>query len=118
MSIPCWHELATPQPTEAVAFYRALFGWDETPGNVGFPYHFLKRPEEAAPFGGMMQAAPGMPPHWMVYFAVPDLEAALATVTQQGGQSRHPIVSMPQGRFAVVADPHGATFALYQANRA
>jgi hypothetical protein len=53
----------------------------------------------------------------VAYFAVPDLKAALDTVTQQGGQRRHPIVIMPQGRFVVVADPHGATFALYQANR-
>jgi hypothetical protein len=63
----------------------------------------------------MHQTAGGPPPHWRVYFAVPDLDAALTQVTALGGRVLSPVVTLPQGRFAAVADPHGASFAVYQA---
>jgi predicted enzyme related to lactoylglutathione lyase len=112
----CWVEVNTPDAAGTTAFYSRLFGWQTGDGDVGFPYQFLKRPGEAANFGGVMpQKAPGGPPHWMVYFAVADLDAALKQVAKLGGKQLSPVVTMPQGRFAAVADPHGAAFAVYQA---
>ncbi len=113
----CWVEVNTTDVASATDFYTRLFGWQRGAGEVGFPYQFLKRPSEERNFGGVMGLTqPGVPPHWLVYFGVPDLDAAVKQVIELGGRSLSPVVVLPQGgRFAAVADPQGAVFALFQA---
>ena len=56
----------------------------------------------------------GAPPHWMPYVAVPDVDA---TVRQAQGLGARVYVSpqdIPEGRFAVLADPQGATFSVFK----
>ncbi len=64
--------------------------------------------------GGMMLKPPMMPaevpPHWDVYFAVVDTDAAAARVAELGGSVLMPAMDIEPGRFAVVADPTGAVF--------
>jgi hypothetical protein len=112
----CWVEVNTNDVAGATAFYTDLFGWQKGTGEVGFPYQFLKRPGEERNFGGVMGLAqPVIPPHLLVYFSVPDLDAALQRVAALGGRALSPVVTLPQGgRFAAVADPQGASFALFQ----
>jgi uncharacterized protein len=56
-----------------------------------------------------------VPPHWLVYFGVNDCDGQVALVQSLGGAVRVPPADVPGvGRFAVVADPQGATFALFQ----
>ena len=113
----CWLEINTPKVEEATKFYTGLFGWERGAGEVGFPYQFLKRPKEERNFGGVMgQTQADVPPNWLVYFGVQDLDAALKRVVELGGRTLSPVVSLPQGsKFAAVSDPHGAAFALFQA---
>ena len=62
------------------------------------------------------QRAQGMPPSWMVYISVARVDEAAARVTALGGKVvMGPFDVMQMGRMAVVADPAGATFALWQA---
>ena len=56
--------------------------------------------------------AEGMPPHWLPYFAVDDCDAAMAKVQELGGQVHMGPMDIEPGRFAVVADPEGASFAI------
>jgi uncharacterized protein len=114
----CWLEMQTSDVAKAQSFYSNLFGWEKGPGDAGFPYEFLKRPGEEKNFGGMMKTPqPGIPPHWLVYFGVKDLTASLKTVVAIGGKVMSPTVKLPQGgQFAVVSDPQGATFAMFQAS--
>lgn len=69
---------------------------------------------------GMMQlsaemAAGGMPPAWSMYVTVNDLEATVAKVATAGGQVMQPPMDvMDAGRMAVLADPAGAAFCLWQ----
>jgi uncharacterized protein len=112
----CWLEINTGDVAGATSFYTQLFGWQKGTGEVGFPYQFLKRPGEERNFGGVMGRA-NVPPHWLVYFNVPDLEAALQRVAELGGKVLSPVVTLSQGgRFAAVADPQGAALALFQAS--
>jgi hypothetical protein len=112
----CWVEVNTPDVAGATAFYGKLLGWQKGEGAVGFPYQFLKRAGDEKNFGGVMGQKPGgPPPHWLLYFAVADLDAALKQVEALGGAVLSPVVALPQGRFAAAADPQGAAFALYQA---
>ena len=53
-----------------------------------------------------------VPAHWMVYFAVEDTDAAVEQVKASGGEVRFGPVDIPAGRFAMVADPWGAAFAV------
>jgi predicted enzyme related to lactoylglutathione lyase len=64
--------------------------------------------------GGMMPKPAMMPaevpPHWSVYFAVSDTDAALVRIAELGGTVIMPAMDIEPGRFAVVADPTGAAF--------
>ena len=66
--------------------------------------------------GGMFQITPEMgpiPPHWMVYFATDDCDATVQKASQLGASVIRPAEDIPGvGRFAILADPQGAAFAL------
>jgi predicted enzyme related to lactoylglutathione lyase len=111
-----WNELMTRDPGGAKQFYPAVFGWktedmDMDPGT----YTVWNLGEE--PVGGMMPMGDrfptDVPPHWMVYFAVEDTDAAVEKVKELGGSVSVPPADIPDvGRFAVVADPNGSFFSI------
>jgi len=76
-----WHELTTPDPAAAQAFYGALFGWRFETMNMGpGPYHVVKVGADDA-IGGIMATPPeakGAPPMWGSYVTVSDCDAAAA----------------------------------------
>ncbi len=116
-----WNELGTRDTAGAKSFYGAVFGWDhqdEESPRVG-TYTIWKVGE--AMVGGMLDInAAGLPAeipaHWLVYFAVEDTDAAVEKVKAGGGSVRMEPIDIPAGRFAVVADPFGAVFAVIQAS--
>lgn len=114
-----WHELMTTDAVAAKGFYRDLFGWQETSvmdmGPMG-QYHMFGR--SLGPMGGMMNKPPQMatvPPHWLYYFRVPDIQAATERVKANGGQILNGPMEVPGGDWIVQAiDPQGAAFAMHQ----
>lgn len=112
-----WNELGTRDTAAAKEFYGAVFGWgyeDEESERAG-TYTIWKVGE--AMVGGMLDMnALGMPaevpPNWLVYFGVEDADAAVEKVTSGGGTVMNSPIDIPVGRFAVVADQFGATFAV------
>ncbi|MCP5116634.1 MAG: VOC family protein, partial [bacterium] len=68
--------------------------------------------------GGMMQLTPEFgdaPPHWMPYFQSSDCDASAAQVTALGGKVEVGPRDIPNvGRFAVLQDPQGAYFSVFQ----
>lgn len=54
-----------------------------------------------------------VPPHWLPYFAVESIEAAVSDVRDNGGEVMAGPIKVPTGAMAVVADPTGAVFGLY-----
>jgi predicted enzyme related to lactoylglutathione lyase len=113
----CWNELATTDTGRAEAFYAGLFGWSGTTRDLGGT-RYTTFALNGAPCSGMspVDASVGpVPPHWLVYFGVNDCDGQVALVQSLGGAVRVPPADVPGvGRFAVVADPQGATFALFQ----
>jgi predicted enzyme related to lactoylglutathione lyase len=111
----CWNELATLDPGRAEAFYAGLLGWSATTRDLG-GRRYTTFARDGEPCGGLLQidASRGpVPPHWMVYFEVSDCDGQVALVQSLGGSVRVPPADVPGvGRFAVVADPQGATFAM------
>ena len=108
-----WNELASPDLDASAAFYRELFGWTIEPVEESpEPYRRIKNGD--AKNGGMRAVTPpGAPPHWLVYFATEDVDAALATVDELGGAKLAGPIEIAMGKIAVVQDPQGAAFALY-----
>jgi predicted enzyme related to lactoylglutathione lyase len=111
----CWNELATRDIDAAKAFYAAVFGWDaETNAYGETSYSEWKLGGRS--IGGMIamneQWPAEVPPHWMVYFAVDDADAAVGRAQELGGKVAVPPTDTPAGRFAVLNDPHGAVFSV------
>lgn len=108
-----WNELASDDLDGASAFYSALFGW-EIARFPGSEQVYLSIKLDGASNGGMRTVEPpGVPPHWLVYFGVEDLEAALARAEELAGVVHAGPIDIQMARIAIVADPQGAVFALY-----
>lgn len=108
-----WNELASTDLGASAAFYEQLFGWaiEQFPGSEQV-YLGIRNGERGN--GGIREATPpGIPPHWLVYFGVADLDASMARVRDLGGVVHAGPIDIEMARIAVVADPQGAVFALY-----
>lgn len=117
-----WTELNSKDVAGSKAFYTALIGWsakdDPMPAELGGG-HYTTWMKADGPAGGMMPmpATAPAPSHWMPYFAVADVDAAHAKAASLGALTYVPPADIPgTGRFAVVADPQGAVFALIKFN--
>ena len=64
--------------------------------------------------GTMPPQMPGIPAHWSIYFGAEDVDASAAKVAALGGKVFVEPFDIPVGRMAVVADPQGAMFNLFQ----
>jgi hypothetical protein len=112
-----WYELMTTDRTAAEAFYGAVVGWEIEACDGGMPYAIAKA--GGRPAAGLMDLpeearAAGMPPAWVGYVGVADVDAAADEVRQAGGAVHRAPEDIPGiGRFAVVADPQGAMFMLF-----
>ena len=115
-----WYELMTSDPAAAEKFYDSVVGWTSKDAGMGdeFPYTLLQVGETHV--AGLMAfpaelAGSGIPPHWTGYVAVEDVDAMAARLLGAGGKVLRPGEDIPTiGRFAVVADPQGASFVLFK----
>ncbi len=113
-----WCELCTTDPTAAIAFYRRVVGWNacSAPPPNG---HYTIVSAGQMPVGGIMQLPAavleaGGRPAWIGYIGVDDVDAYAERVAAAGGKIYRPADDIPGvGRFAIVADPHGAVFCLF-----
>lgn len=110
-----WNELTTPDQESAHDFYGRLFGWrfDErlAMGDAG-EYVFIDSPRGR--LGATMTTPhPEMPPRWLPYFRVADIDQAAVAVKAGGGAVRVGPMTVPTGQRVVVAgDQQGAAFGL------
>lgn len=112
----CWAELSTPDSAASRAFYgKVLERPVEDMGVPGFDYATVMVGTEAV---AGIWGVPGQDAKWTVYFAVDDADAAAARVTAAGGTVVREPQDSPYGRFAIVADTCGATFAVMKPSAA
>jgi uncharacterized protein len=113
-----WDELHTKDQEKAGAFYSKIFGWT---GKVadGDPMKYWHWMNAGKDIGGMMTLMmPNVPPHWLAYLAVTDVDASTAKVKDLGGKVlMEPMALEKVGKFSVVQDPTGAAFALFRSAR-
>lgn len=109
-----WYDLMTSDPEQAKAFYSKVIGWGTSVWEGPEPYTMWT--SEAGPIGGVMAQPPGVnaPPHWMGYVGVADVDRTTQQAASLGGKTLLPPTDIPSvGRFAVLADPQGASFAVF-----
>jgi predicted enzyme related to lactoylglutathione lyase len=110
-----WYELMTTDAKAAEQFYRTVVGWGAQ--DAGQPHmNYTLLTVDGAPVAGLMALPPdacaaGARPGWTGVIGVDDADAAVARITEAGGQVHRAPDDIPNiGRFAVVADPQGAVF--------
>jgi hypothetical protein len=114
-SAPVWNELMTRDYAGSKDFYAAVFGYTYTElGDGGFQYSTIE--VDGRTVGGLgvipAELPQEVPPHWLTYFAVDDVDAVVTRATELGGSVQRPAMDMPYGRHAGLADPNGAGFAV------
>lgn len=115
----CWNELVTPDPKKAKEFYTKLFGWKtEEMQMPDMTYTIFKNGDKG--IGGMLQTPKGqeknIPPHWMSYIWVDDLEAMLKKAQDLGATVMVPPKQAgDMGTLAIITDPTGAHIAFWKA---
>lgn len=112
-----WHELTTTDHAKAYDFYQQLFGWEKRGdfdmGAMGV-YQTYGRGEQT--LGGMWTAPADlpMPPNWLYYIRVANVDDAAERVKALGGRVLNGPMDVPGGdRIAQCMDPQGAAFAVH-----
>jgi predicted enzyme related to lactoylglutathione lyase len=116
-----WHELATTDPVGALRFYAALFGWAEVAthdmGPMGV-YHLVGLGGVASIGLWKTTADKPMPPHWLCYAHVTDIDKSANAAKAAGGKLLNGPMEVPGGTWiAHMTDPQGAAFALHADKR-
>lgn len=105
-------ELHTADAAKVQQFYGGLFGWKFEKAPVP-DMTYLRVEGEGDARGGVMQEE--RPPHWLPYVDVADVKATVERAKGLGASVKQPPTPIPgQGQFAVLTDPSGAVFALWQ----
>ncbi|HTC60059.1 MAG TPA: VOC family protein [Solirubrobacteraceae bacterium] len=117
--VPCWVDTSQPDPEAATAFYGGLFGWDfkdaMPPDAAGKYFIASLRGGAVAAVGSQPENAPPTAT-WNTYVWVEDADEAAAKVRDAGGRVvADPFDVFDAGRMAVLTDPEGAAFCVWQA---
>jgi predicted enzyme related to lactoylglutathione lyase len=116
----CWTDLSTTDPDAAKRFYGGLFGWEaeDLPVGDGVYYSMMRlNGNDVAAISPLQeqQREAGVPPLWNSYVSVESADA-VADKAKELGATVHapPFDVLESGRMAVIQDPHGAFFMLWQ----
>jgi len=109
-----WHELLTTDTAGAAAFYPKVLPWRTAPSSMaGYTIWMAGQTQ----IGGLMALpteAGATPPHWLVYVGTPNVDTTCSQAQGLGARVVKAPADIPNvGRFAVLSDPQGATFALF-----
>jgi uncharacterized protein len=120
--VPCWVDNAQPDLDAALRFYGGVFGWEfegpgEMPGDPPGEYYVARiRGRDVAGISSRPSTDPEPNPAWNTYVRVDDADRGVEAVRTAGGSVLvEPFDAPPAGRMAVVADPAGAAFSLWEA---
>jgi predicted enzyme related to lactoylglutathione lyase len=109
-----WNELQTRDSEAAGHFYSGLFGWEiesiEDDGRV--VYTTIKNAGNQN--GGFVPMSGDAPSFWLPYFTVPSRNAAMEKARELGGTVLAGPLDLPSGKIAVLGDPQGAAFAIFE----
>jgi uncharacterized protein len=109
----CWNELATGEVERATAFYAELFGWEYETSPTGY----AGISNAGVHNGGirpLRERDGNAAPNWVPYFTVDNVGDTVRAAEAAGGQVLVPTMDLGEVRIAVLADPQGASFVVFQ----
>jgi len=117
-----WVDLTVPDAPALRDFYQSVTGWTPSPVEMGGYQDFCMHPADGEPpVAGICHARgqnANLPPVWLVYITVDNLDESLQRCESLGGKRRMPVRDMGgMGRYCVIEDPAGAISALFEAPR-
>jgi uncharacterized protein len=108
-----WADCASTDPAAAQAFYSSLLGWRFEQMSEQPPYWVIGKGERSQ--GGLTQSPQGVPSAWFPYFGVIGLEETMQMAKATGGTPfLGPVDVWEESRFAIMRDPQGAVFAIFE----
>ena len=112
-----WQDITVDNAEGLRDFYEAVVGWKPEALSMGTYFDFVMNADGAGSVAGICHARGGnadVPPVWLIYITVDDLDHSLEECQRLGGS----LVAAPRsyggGRYCVIKDPAGALCALYQ----
>lgn len=116
--VPCWVDTSQPDPEAALPFYRGLFGWEfeEVMPEGSAANYFIGRIRggDVAAVGSIPEGAPPMA-MWNTYIWVANADETASKARDAGGAvAMEPFDVLDAGRMAVLADPEGAVFCVWE----
>lgn len=112
-----WLDLSVKNADEVKGFYQKVIGWTAEPTSMGDYNDYTMMSAAGEAVGGVCHAQgvnADLPPAWLPYFLVEDIDVSVADVVETGGELVTEIKSMGEDRYAVIKDPAGAVCAIYQ----
>lgn len=113
-----WTDLSVPKAEEIRDFYSKVACWQSEPVDMGGYKDFCMKSADGEVVAGICHARGDnakLPPQWLIYIAVDDVEAAARECEVNGGKVIDGPREMGGGRCCVIRDPAGAVVALYEA---
>ena len=113
-----WRDLTVPDAEALRDFYTSVVGWESQDVDMGVYSDFsMLVPGTGEGVAGICHARGAnvnLPPQWLIYIVVEDLDQSVAQCADLGGEVIDGPRSLGQWRFCVIRDPAGAVCALYQ----
>jgi len=113
-----WLDISVKNATEVKSFYQSVIGWKSEPVSMGdyddFTMMSAISNEAVSGICHATGANADLPPMWLPYFLVADVDTSVEQVLAKGGELVTKIKSMGNDRYVVIKDPAGACCALYQ----
>jgi predicted enzyme related to lactoylglutathione lyase len=109
-----WTDVRSSHPAADEDFYSAVFGYTYQPVPGAPAGYATIHIGNGDPVAGLVGAPDGVPSHWLSYFAVDDVDRAVAIAARGGAEVLLPAEETGSGRIGILTDPFGATFALHR----
>jgi predicted enzyme related to lactoylglutathione lyase len=114
-----WADLTVEHADQVKAFYKDVVGWTTTDVDMGGYHDYcMNQPADARTVAGVCHARganAGLPPQWLIYITVDDLDTSVEKCLSLGGHVVVPVRNYgADGRYVVLRDPAGACFALFE----
>ncbi len=113
-----WTDLTVPNAETVKNFYGSVIGWKSEPVSMGGYNDFsMNSPDTGRTVAGICHSRginADLPPQWLIYFAVQDVDESAGLCRKNGGK----VIAGPRdmgkyGRYCVIQDPAGAVAALF-----
>lgn len=113
-----WIDMTVENAAEIRDFYANVVGLKPEDVSMGeYADYNMTMPASGEAVAGVCHARGGnadIPPGWLIYFVVADVDASAEACEAGGGNVVVPVRGLAGGRFCVIRDPNGAVAALYQ----